>query len=258
MPGNSYSVKFDGSDGPGIADSYPYHCMIHPWMIGTVVLQSAGGVEEEDYSQGVVAWDRASYNKGDTGFITLDAPDLNTNSKLLEIYFVTVTSDSDPSGTEIAMIETDRDTGIFAGKVGFGNITTELSLIQVNEGDQVFVKYVYKTLPFGDAASIKIQDKITEIKPDTLIPEWVKDQSKWWVNGATSDDEFIQAIQYLMEKEIIVIPNLPESGQQAPGPIPHWIWQMTKWWTNGQTTDLEFANALEYLVEKGIIKIHND
>jgi len=109
-----------------------------------------------------------------------------------------------------------------------------------------------------EAASIKIQDKITEIKPDTLIPEWVKDQSKWWVNGAISDDEFIQAIQYLMEKETIVIPNLPESGQQAPGPIPHWIWQMTKWWTNGQTTDLEFANALEYLVEKGIIKIHND
>ncbi len=98
----------------------------------------------------------------------------------------------------------------------------------------------------------------SEVKPVTLIPKWIKDQSNWWVNGVISDSEFTKSIEYLMKNEIISIPNLPESSQETQDSVPSWFRQATKWWLSGQTTELEFANSLEYLVEKGIIRIHND
>ena len=32
MAGTTFSVKFDGVDGPGEPGEYPYFCMVHPWM----------------------------------------------------------------------------------------------------------------------------------------------------------------------------------------------------------------------------------
>ena len=40
MAGGSYSFTFD------TAGTYPYHCMVHPWMLGTVIVTGAA-VEEE-------------------------------------------------------------------------------------------------------------------------------------------------------------------------------------------------------------------
>ena len=42
MAGNTFSVKFDDYE-PG---EYPYFCMVHPWMVGTVVVQ---GEEMDDH-----------------------------------------------------------------------------------------------------------------------------------------------------------------------------------------------------------------
>ena len=40
MMGTSYSVILDE---PG---EYPYFCMVHPWMVGTVIVEAAGAAEE--------------------------------------------------------------------------------------------------------------------------------------------------------------------------------------------------------------------
>lgn len=57
MSGASYSVKFDGSDGPGVADSYPYHCMVHPWMIGTIIVKaSAQEIVLPDWIRNIAIW----------------------------------------------------------------------------------------------------------------------------------------------------------------------------------------------------------
>lgn len=39
-----------------------------------------------------------------------------------------------------------------------------------------------------------------------LIPSWIKNTAKFWVNGQIGDQEFIQALQYLVEKDILKIP----------------------------------------------------
>ena len=48
MAGDTFSVKFDGYE-PG---EYPYFCMVHPWMVGTVIVQAAGEeMEEEEHME---------------------------------------------------------------------------------------------------------------------------------------------------------------------------------------------------------------
>jgi predicted secreted protein with PEFG-CTERM motif len=47
MAGTTFSFKFDGVD-PG---DYPYFCMVHPWMVGTVIVQEAGA-EDGDHMEG--------------------------------------------------------------------------------------------------------------------------------------------------------------------------------------------------------------
>lgn len=96
-----------------------------------------------------------------------------------------------------------------------------------------------------------------EILPDDnsiIIPKWIKEQTKWWVAGSISDEEFIQLIEYLMENKIIQISEFPEHNQPNDKPIPLWIKINANWWLNGQTSDLEFAKGLEYLVKLGIIR----
>ncbi|MBI3841878.1 MAG: hypothetical protein HY295_01830 [Thaumarchaeota archaeon] len=40
---------------------------------------------------------------------------------------------------------------------------------------------------------------------DSKIPDWVRNISKWWSEGKVSDQEFINAIKYLVEKKIMQI-----------------------------------------------------
>ena len=40
---------------------------------------------------------------------------------------------------------------------------------------------------------------------DSKIPDWVRNISKWWSEGKVSDQEFVNAIKYLVEKKILQI-----------------------------------------------------
>ena len=48
MVGSTYSVKFDGTDGPGEPGEYPYFCMVHPWMVGMVVVEGEAMDDHDD------------------------------------------------------------------------------------------------------------------------------------------------------------------------------------------------------------------
>ena len=41
---------------------------------------------------------------------------------------------------------------------------------------------------------------------ESLIPSWIKSTAGFWVEGKIGDQEFIQALQYLVEKDILKIP----------------------------------------------------
>lgn len=96
---------------------------------------------------GEVQWMKSTNSLGDTGsFIVID-PDMNLDPNLIDIFKVRVWSDSDPVGTEIFVIETGPEKGIFYGDIQFGTRTEDGSAIKVSPGDSVVVEYVDFTLP---------------------------------------------------------------------------------------------------------------
>lgn len=50
MAGTTFSFKFDGVE-PG---TYPYFCMVHPWMVGSVIVQGEGAEHEDEHMEGDV------------------------------------------------------------------------------------------------------------------------------------------------------------------------------------------------------------
>ena len=84
---------------------------------------------------------------------------------------------------------------------GFGPIT--FSLFKAYTANQEDV-----------AESQPLQNNTTiEIKP---IPEWIKNNAKWWSEGQVDDGTFVSGIQFLMTEKIIDIPDLPESESKKP------------------------------------------
>ncbi len=54
---------------------------------------------------------------------------------------------------------------------------------------------------------------------DTSIPQWIKNTAKYWVNGDVGDADFLNAIQYLVQKGIIQV-NIPVKEVAATNGAP--------------------------------------
>jgi hypothetical protein len=85
------------------------------------------------------------------------------------------------------------------------------------------------------------------------VPDWVKNNAKWWSINVIPDSEFADGLEYLIDKGIIRIPSTEPSLSGTV--IPEWIKTTAKWWSNNDISDDEFILAIEYLVKEGIIRI---
>jgi len=86
------------------------------------------------------------------------------------------------------------------------------------------------------------------------VPIWVKEVAGFWCNDEIDDASFVQAIQYLITAEVIIMPAT-ESGTEGSEEIPDWIKNNACWWSQGAITDGDFVNGIQYLVEQGIIQV---
>ncbi len=50
---------------------------------------------------------------------------------------------------------------------------------------------------------------------DSNIPNWIKNTAGWWANGEVEDAEFFSLIEFLVDKEIITIPNNRDDSQRV-------------------------------------------
>jgi hypothetical protein len=88
-----------------------------------------------------------------------------------------------------------------------------------------------------------------------VIPSWVREFAKYWYNGAISDLEFANAIEFLIKEEIIVVPYSENETKMNEVIIPKWIKASTGWWIDRIISDREYASSLEYLIKAGIIVV---
>ncbi|MGQ0792035.1 MAG: hypothetical protein ACT4NJ_07445 [Nitrosopumilaceae archaeon] len=48
---------------------------------------------------------------------------------------------------------------------------------------------------------------VSVLADSSSIPEWVKNNAKWWSEGSISEGEYLKSLEYLISKEIINIPQ---------------------------------------------------
>ena len=86
------------------------------------------------------------------------------------------------------------------------------------------------------------------------VPNWIKNNAKWWANDKIDDDTFVSGIEFLIKENIIhVSSDIVGSTSEE---IPAWIKNNAKWWSDGVIDDDTFLNGVEYLVERGIISVN--
>ena len=86
-----------------------------------------------------------------------------------------------------------------------------------------------------------------------LIPDWVKDVAGFWYDGSINDTSFLEAISYLIQNNIIIVPTT-ESGTGG-GAVPDWVKNTAGWWANYEIDDDTFVNAITYLIQQGLIQV---
>ena len=88
------------------------------------------------------------------------------------------------------------------------------------------------------------------------IPHWIQNTALWWSENNISDLEFINALEFLINNEIISITYGNISNVEKQETIPLWIKNNAKWWSEGQIDDKIFFQGIEYLVQSGIIQVN--
>ena len=98
---------------------------------------------------GEVQWLEASYPASGTGVVRVIDPDMNFDPEAVDNFDVDVTSDSNVSGVDLTVTETNEATGIFEGTVFFTTVDQSSGhRLRVAEGDTVTAEYEDHTLPY--------------------------------------------------------------------------------------------------------------
>lgn len=90
---------------------------------------------------------------------------------------------------------------------------------------------------------------------NVCIPAWIKQLTYYWITDQISDVSYKDGIEFLIEKEIIVIPQTNVNPNVKETVIPSWVKVNAGWWIEEKITDTDFAQAIQYLIKVGIIVI---
>jgi len=96
-------------------------------------------------------------------------------------------------------------------------------------------------------------DRITQ-NDSNEIPIWIKNNASWWSEEQIDDNAFIQGIEYLIQNNIIIIPQTQQENSDS-NEIPIWIKNNAGWWADGSIDDETFIQGLEFLIKNGIIHV---
>ena len=103
--------------------------------------------------------------------------------------------------------------------------------------------------------TLKITGFEKGLPPETSkIPKWIKTNANWWSTDQISDSEFLEGIDFLFKKGIIVV-TPRELINESNWKIPSWIKTISGWWSEDKISDDDFLKIVENLVKRKIIVI---
>ena len=126
----------------------------------------------------------------------------------------------------------------------------------ISNGDR-FTANDYQNQNYGTITNPTQQSENPTTQDQTInIPNWVRQNALWWSEGQVNDNEFVTAIQYLIQQKIIYFPMASNGNSGNTNiHIPSWIKSNAKLWAAGEITDQDFVKGLQYLISSGVIKV---
>ncbi len=126
---------------------------------------------------------------------------------------------------------------------------------QVNEKQIRELELLLDRLRIEDIKIVPLSEINLDSNQNDSIPKWIKNTAKWWSEGKISEEEFVIALQFLVEEKIIYLLNMPDGHENKSDEIPLWIKNNAEWWSEGKISDEEFALGIKFFVENGIISV---
>jgi len=88
----------------------------------------------------------------------------------------------------------------------------------------------------------------------TYIPDWIKTFAQNWAAGEISDQEFLTGLDFMLQNNIIVIPNL-NYAHHSIDDVPYRFRNTAHRWSNDLISQQEFINSIKYLIQEDIILV---
>ena len=88
-----------------------------------------------------------------------------------------------------------------------------------------------------------------------VIPYYIKDIAFRWINNEISGGILIDAMQKIVQTDVINIPHVIDKDNLGEIYVPNWTKIITVWWLEGKISDETFANAFQFLIDERIIEI---
>ncbi|MBI3639627.1 MAG: polysaccharide deacetylase family protein [Thaumarchaeota archaeon] len=149
-----------------------------------------------------------------------------------------------------------HDYGFAVVTISFQDYATNNGTVTQNEPDLQQIQQLEALIDKVRSNGIKTTtiSGINNEKMSILIPSWIKNNAGLWKIGQVSDVDFLSGIQYMIQNHIIIIQNLPKSGESNGNAVPSWVKNNAGWWAENKISDNDFAKGMEFLVQKGIIR----
>ena len=87
------------------------------------------------------------------------------------------------------------------------------------------------------------------------IPDWIKNNARWWADGLIDDSSFVEGIQWLIKEGLMKIPPTDQGNPSTVNQIPDWIKNSAGWWADGLIDDSSFVEGIQWLIKEGLMKI---
>jgi plastocyanin len=234
-PGKSISQELFDSD----FNSFYYFCEIHPWLTGNIFLSNIPIAQPE--TSDPIFTEKLSYNYGDiisfSGKVHIDFAKTdytyliyNQNNDL--VHFSEGTFDEESAYTE---------TIISQGKKWNKNGNYKISLVYAVPTKIAQTNFIFSNEPLS-------------FDSNKTIPIWIKNVGGFWCNGQITDIEFLDAIQFLISKNIIHVEKTDYENLESHL-VPGWVKNNACWWADNKIPDLDFMSGIEYLVNIGSINV---
>ncbi|PIN97151.1 MAG: peptidase [Nitrosopumilales archaeon CG15_BIG_FIL_POST_REV_8_21_14_020_33_23] len=99
-------------------------------------------------------------------------------------------------------------------------------------------------------------EKVTQnIKTEQIvIPDWIRNNAKWWSEGMIENSDFVSGIEYLVKNHILDVPVVQQEITETKE-IPSWIKNNAGWWADKLISDEEFVKGIQYMITNGIIVV---